>query len=1155
MLLVGFSSGPANPCARTPSPRGSALSKLPASPKEARGNRLVPGTLAALTALGLKRRHRSGTFVFSAQCSRHVRHASTDDAPSHEVFHAPIQPSSGHASKASTAGSNLEASAGSKAASPAEAGINWDPTQVHWSRRVVATALGALTASVSTRGPTPMVIEDAAAEAELSNEVERSPIDMRDYKAITLDNGLRVLLISDKDTDRAAAALDVHAGYYCDPDDLPGLAHFCEHMLFLGTDEFPEENSYDAFITESGGSSNAFTDGQDTVYYFTVGAPSLMEALQRFSSFFKTPRFDRSATEREIRAIDSEHEKNLQDDAFRMGQLVQTLANPQNPYHHFGTGTRATLLDEPMKKGKDTRQELLAYYDRYYVAPLMTLCIVGRQSLPELQNMAEAFFGPIRGSDGQRSQLPQPLLVPALGSTPFQQRAFGIEMQVVPVGDVRTMELLFPVRFKQREGKQAGGALFLDEYRRYNPAQHISGAIGYEGRKSLCASLRKQGLVTALNAGNYDENEAFSVFSVQIELTKEGFEKRDAVLDQVFGYINFLRTEGCPKELLQENITLSEANWRCLERAPAGDTCVALARNMHRVREPRRFVSSALRLSDGPGLQDAVDACLSQLTPSNALLFTNSRDFDASATEREKWYGTRYAERDLKSLKRRWQVMGCPLGLDFPPPNPFLPRSLELKAPWVGFRRVGEVDPPPETRRNDQYWQSYFRQDTEFGVPKAYAIVELLTPLPRSSAKAAVMCRLYEALLIDSLTETLLYDAHTAGLYFNLTTSPRGVRFFFGGYDDRLLDFTRVALKSTIEFDVTRDKARAAAQFDILERELRSFSSQAPWKQANYWATLASQTPDYTILNLIEAFKTVTVEDIREFSQALWTKSPLYGLAYSQGNLLPSEADRLVAMVSDILDFKALPESQWPKPEVLKLPISPAGSWGAVSVQPAMDPEEENSACQILYQIGSARKGSGEAGARLCAASEVFSALIRDRFYSELRTQQQLGYIVFSLVNRREGIITFSLTVQGTAVDPLGVVSRIDDFLEAQRAYLQGLSEDAVTRVAVALAEAKLARPQQLAEAVELRWREIASRDFIWDRPTREASMLRLVGKDDVLGMYERYVADGATERRRFVSLVFGAVHRSEYEAAASKVRGSLVNEVSAFSSSLKKWP
>lgn len=45
----------------------------------------------------------------------------------------------------------------------------------------------------------------------------------------------QVLLISDPDTDKEAAAIDVRVGSSSDPPYLQGTAHFCEHMLFLGT--------------------------------------------------------------------------------------------------------------------------------------------------------------------------------------------------------------------------------------------------------------------------------------------------------------------------------------------------------------------------------------------------------------------------------------------------------------------------------------------------------------------------------------------------------------------------------------------------------------------------------------------------------------------------------------------------------------------------------------------------------------------------------------------------------------------------------------------------------------------------------------------------------------------------------------------------------
>jgi insulysin len=83
-----------------------------------------------------------------------------------------------------------------------------------------------------------------------------SALDTRDYRAITLANKLKVLLISDPDSEKAAAAMDVGVGHYSDPDSLPGLAHFCEHMLFLGTRDYPDEESYNKFLAEKGGYSN-----------------------------------------------------------------------------------------------------------------------------------------------------------------------------------------------------------------------------------------------------------------------------------------------------------------------------------------------------------------------------------------------------------------------------------------------------------------------------------------------------------------------------------------------------------------------------------------------------------------------------------------------------------------------------------------------------------------------------------------------------------------------------------------------------------------------------------------------------------------------------------------------------------------------------------
>lgn len=145
-------------------------------------------------------------------------------------------------------------------------------------------------------------------------DVVKSPLDDREYFTYTLENGLRVLLCSDSSTNEAAVAMDVHVGASSDPAQVPGLAHFCEHMLFLGTKQYPLENSFEAFLSNNGGSSNAFTDSENTVYYFDMEAEAsskFSEGLKRFGSFFSDPLFSESATGRELNAIESENKVRL----------------------------------------------------------------------------------------------------------------------------------------------------------------------------------------------------------------------------------------------------------------------------------------------------------------------------------------------------------------------------------------------------------------------------------------------------------------------------------------------------------------------------------------------------------------------------------------------------------------------------------------------------------------------------------------------------------------------------------------------------------------------------------------------------------------------------------------------------------------------------
>ena len=122
------------------------------------------------------------------------------------------------------------------------------------------------------------------------------------------------MLIHDPKGDMSAAAIDVRAGAALDPNDFPGTAHFLEHMLFQGTEKYPKENEYFEFISNNGGTANAYTTMTNTNYHFSSSNEAFEEAFDRLTQFFVKPLMNKDSIQREMNAVQSEFKMSLQDD-------------------------------------------------------------------------------------------------------------------------------------------------------------------------------------------------------------------------------------------------------------------------------------------------------------------------------------------------------------------------------------------------------------------------------------------------------------------------------------------------------------------------------------------------------------------------------------------------------------------------------------------------------------------------------------------------------------------------------------------------------------------------------------------------------------------------------------------------------------------------
>lgn len=203
-----------------------------------------------------------------------------------------------------------------------------------------------------------------------NNNIYSMITDHTEYKCIKLNNKLTVFIIKDT-TEFETALLYVGAGNNNNPENALGIAHFLEHMLFMGSDMFAGGTFFQSEVKTNGGYTNAFTTDTSTQYYFTA-TNNFLYLLKIFSRFFIKPLFDSKYVEKEVNAVNSEHNKNISSDGWRCMHIIKTFIE-NHPYCAFGTGTKETLL--PDNNVNSLREKLIQFYKTYYSADKMILYV------------------------------------------------------------------------------------------------------------------------------------------------------------------------------------------------------------------------------------------------------------------------------------------------------------------------------------------------------------------------------------------------------------------------------------------------------------------------------------------------------------------------------------------------------------------------------------------------------------------------------------------------------------------------------------------------------------------------------------------------------------------------------------------------------------
>ncbi|KAI0062244.1 hypothetical protein BV25DRAFT_1804109 [Artomyces pyxidatus] len=1002
--------------------------------------------------------------------------------------------------------------------------------------------------------------------------IQKSEQDDREYRVIRLDNGLQAVLVHDAKADKAAASLDVAVGHLDDPDDMPGLAHFCEHLLFMGTEQYPKENEYSEFLAKNNGHSNAFTAASNTNYYFSVGPSALSGALARFSGFFHSPLFAPSCTMRELNAVDSENKKNLQNDIWRIYQVSKSLSKPGHPWSKFGSGNKQSLTEagrklqaegllnsEDRKKqsapaahvpsqtsslepspipsplatpisaassatseaesetdggaiGRETRRRLVEWWSNEYCAGRMRLCIIGKESVEELSGLAATFFSPIKN----RGQDPAPMI----SDHPFGEAEKGTLLAVQTIMGFHVLELCLPMEYQPPQW-------------RYKVSYLLGDLVGHEGPGSLHSYLKHKGWMSALNAGPQLLARGFAMFKVTIHLTEDGFKNHREVASACFKYLSLLRSTELPDWYQKEISAISNIRFRFSEKRRPEDYAISLTDYLLWPM-PRELILKAPAVTSEWDTQGEARALYNRTLDSyrvknaRSILMARKSEHDKVAGpqtwETEPWYGTPYrVERFDDDFLTEAEGPNTIPALHFPRPNEFIPTNFDVEK-----RDVAEPQRRPHLIHATPHSTLWHKKDDHFWVPKARVIIELRNPVANESPVAAVLTKLFAELVSDSLTE-YSYDASVAGLDYHFAASTLGIFIIVNGYNDKLHVLLRNVVEKVKNLEIRADRLEVMKeQACLTKRDWENFFLEQTYRLSDYYGRYLMTEKQWTIQEKLKALPSITVEHVQKHSASLL--SELNTRILVAGNMYKDEALRLAKMTEEMLSASPLST-----PEADLSLLLPEGS-NFVWTFPVPNPSEPNSALTYYVHLGDLT----DRHLRVTAA--LLTQILKEPAFDTLRTKEQLGYIVSASAwpSAGDSVTGLHIVVQSER-GPVYLEERVEAFLEKMKGVIIEMSEDEFLEQKNGLEQKWREAPKNLAEETQRYWSHIDSGYLDFYRRVEDADFVKTITKADVLALFLSRVDPASATRSKLSVHGRSQKPRSKHVSRAASIAFELL--------------
>ena len=899
------------------------------------------------------------------------------------------------------------------------------------------------------------------------NVFKQHPLDQSKSRTITLENGLKVFLLSDPKFNISAASMAVGVGSLENPENREGIAHFLEHMLFLGTEKFPDVDEYSEYLRTFGGYANAYTASDHTNYQLQVLPDGFEGAIDRFAQFFIAPLFTEKYTEREVNAVNSEHQKNIMNDNWRQYRITSLFARDGHPSRKFGTGNLETI-------GDITRDELIEFYKNHYSSNRMGLALLSNHSLNDLENWSKKYFSSIKNRDLKKNYHD-----PAV----FDKKETFRLVRIEPVKDIRDLQITYPIT----------GTRSMYESK---PGRQVGFIIGHEGKGSLLSYLKEKGLATSLSAGARSDTEEYGLVSIKIGLTPQGLENYKEVIKATVNYIELMKNSGYQSHVYNELKTMAELEYIYSSKGEGMWRATQLANEamMYPLEDVGKI--NYIYRNNNP---DSYESLLQQLTLDNMLVVLTAKGLKTDKVE--KYYQAPYGYEEDKVFYQELTNIKRREGLTIPAVNPFIPKSASIPE-----REIIE-DIRPVLISKEKGHELYFGVDHQFLRPKGVINLKVLLPKETMTVNHRVFSKVYAACVNESLNE-VGYPAKQAGLNYSFREGYEGFSIIVSGYSESAISLYKTLLNHMVDFSLTEDQFNAIK--DKIVRTYENFSLSDAHQQTREKGYDVFDNVKYTWEESLPIAEGTTLKQIKDYAKTIYEKTFLEALVYGDFTELDSRnvINEFISSTKtkginreSVFDLKYLVQSD---PEFLQY----------------VDKLKVNNSCFYReYNIGNDSP-------KTRALSLVISQAIQQPFYTEMRTNQQLGYIVWSYPRLRNNTHYLAFVIQSGEYSALELSERASKLIYDLPETINNLESETFEQLKKSAIEKLEKRPMSIAEKAGKFKNYIFEFDADFDRDKKTIHALKSLNKETTSNALKFAVSDETRKTINF--LMFAKQHKTE---------------------------